>query len=128
MPHILVIEDDARLRGVLARVLRIGDYEVTEAADGPSGVACWHAGGADLVVTDFHMVGGMDGVDVMLQLRAHAPALPIIIMSGSAVAADTDRLRDARLANVAVLQKPFSLDTLTAVVRSALDAPQQRQA
>ena len=74
------------------------------------------------------MVGGMDGVDVMLQLRAHAPALPIIIMSGSAVAADTDRLRDARLANVAVLQKPFSLDTLTAVVRSALAAPEQRQA
>ena len=39
MPHILVIEDDARLRGVLARVLRIGGYEVTEAADGPSGLA-----------------------------------------------------------------------------------------
>ena len=128
MPHILVIEDDAQLRPVLARMLRVSGYETTDAADGASGVACWRDRGADLVITDLHL-GDMDGIQVVLQLRAERPALPIIVMSGSAVAADTARLREAHLLDgLIVLEKPFSLDTLTAVVRSALATPRQQQA
>jgi DNA-binding NtrC family response regulator len=66
---------------------------------------------------------------VILQLRAQAPALPIIVMSGSGVSSDADRLRDAQLiGKVTLLQKPLSFDTLTAVVRSILAALRQRQA
>jgi CheY-like chemotaxis protein len=125
MPHILVIEDDVPCRRALARMLRINGYEVSEAADGLSGLACWRAGGADVVMIDLHMAG-MGGVEIILQLRALAPALSIIVMSG--VASDADRLRGARLGSVTVLLKPFSFDTLTAVVRSVLGGLRQRQA
>jgi len=128
MPHILLIEDDDQLRPVLARMLRLDGYEVTEAAGGASGLAAWREGGADVVMTDLHL-GDMDGIDVLLQLRVQAPALPIVVMSGSAVAADTIRLQEAELlANVKVLEKPFSLNTLTTVVRSALATPEQKRA
>jgi two-component system, NtrC family, response regulator AtoC len=128
MPHILLIEDDAQLRPVLARILRLDGYEVTEAAGGLSGLAAWREGGADVVMTDLHL-GDMDGIDVLLQLRTQAPALPIVVMSGSAVAADSVRLQEAQLlANVKVLEKPFSLNVLTTVVRSALATSQQKQA
>jgi CheY-like chemotaxis protein len=127
VPNILVIEDDAPLRSVIARMLRISGYDVTEAADGAEGLARWREGGADLVMTDLQL-GDMDGIAVVLQLRAQAPALPIVIMSGSAVAADTKRLGDAHLlGGVTVVEKPFSWDTLTAVVRSALAARQENQ-
>ena len=128
MPHVLVIEDDAQLRPVIARMLRVSGYEATEAADGATGLARWRDGGADVVLTDLYL-GDMDGIQVVLQLRAQAPALPIIVMSGSAIAADTARLREAHLLDgLTVLEKPFSLATLTAVVRSALATPRQEQA
>src|SRR6476661_6314126 len=73
MPHVLVIEDDAQLRPVIARMLRVSGYEATEAADGASGLARWRDGGADVVLTDLYL-GDMDGIQVVLQLRAQASA------------------------------------------------------
>lgn len=128
MPHILVIEDDAQLRPVLARMLRLAGYQVTEVGDGAAGVAAWGDGGIDLLLTDLHL-GGMDGIEVILQLRARAPTLPILVMSGSAVAADAARLREVQLRDgVTILEKPFSFDTLTTVVRSALATAGRRPA
>jgi two-component system response regulator RegX3 len=127
MPHILVIEDDAQLRRMLSRTLRLDGYTVSEAADGSSGLACWREGGAEVVITDLHMAG-MGGIEVILQLRAQAPALPIIALC-SAASSDIDRLRDAQvLGKVIVLQRPFTFGTLTAVVRSILAALRQQQA
>jgi two-component system response regulator AtoC len=62
MPHILVIEDDAQLRRMLARMLRLDGYEVSEAADGSSGLDCSREGGADIVITDLDMAG-MGGIE-----------------------------------------------------------------
>lgn len=122
VPRILLMEDDEALRGLLARVLRSAGYEVVEAADGASGLAHWREGGADLVLTDIHMPD-TNGIEVMLELRTFAPALPVIAMSGGHRAVDLDLLGNARLLGaVSILAKPFSREEVLSAVAAALTA------
>jgi CheY-like chemotaxis protein len=129
MFHILLIDEDAQFRLVIARVLRLDGYDVSEAEDGAAGVACWRERPADLVITDLRMPRAEDGLETMLQLRALAPAVPIMVISGDRVPEDPELLRDAQLlGTITLLQKPFRLGALTAAVRSALIQLDQRQA
>jgi CheY-like chemotaxis protein len=82
MPNILVIEDNTRMRSALTRMLQTSGHRVTAAANGADGLRLWHEHGADLVLTDIQMPG-MSGIDVMLQLRAHAPMVPVLAMSAA---------------------------------------------
>lgn len=81
MPNILVIEDNTQMRRALTRMLETSGHRVTAAANGADGLRWWREHGADLVLTDIQMPG-MSGIEVMLQLRAHAPMLPVLAMSG----------------------------------------------
>jgi CheY-like chemotaxis protein len=116
------MEDDEALRGLLARVLRSAGYDVVEAPDGATGLARWREQGADLVLTDIHMPD-TNGIEVMLELRTFAPALPVIAMSGGQRALDLDLLGSARLLGaVSILAKPFSRDEVLSAVAAALTA------
>jgi CheY-like chemotaxis protein len=119
MLRILVIEDDALIRGVLSRILEACGYAVTQVADGPTGLGVCREQGADLVLTDLQMPG-MNGIEVITQLRAFAPNLPVIVMSAEARSGDLDPLGDAeRLGVAGVLAKPFNREALTQLVAAA---------
>jgi CheY-like chemotaxis protein len=119
MLRILVIDDEAGVRKVLVRMLTSAGHEVTAAPDGAEGLRVWREAGTDLVITDVHMPE-LDGVQVIRELRAKAPALPVIAMSGSGNSRDLDRLRAAELMGaVGVLGKPFSWDELMSAIASA---------
>jgi CheY-like chemotaxis protein len=119
MPKILVIDDEAAVRKVLVRMLTTAGHEVNAAGGGEAGLRLWREVGADLVLTDVHMPE-INGVDVIRELRAHAPALPVIAMSGSGNSRDLELLRAAQLAGaVGVLGKPFSWDELMGAIASA---------
>ena len=62
MAKVLVIDDEANLRKVLAALLRRDGYDVTIAEDGEMGLAEFQKNGADAVITDLVMpkVGGME--------------------------------------------------------------------
>jgi len=116
------MEDDDALRGLVIRVLMSAGYEVIDAPDGATGLRVWRERGADLVITDLHMPD-TNGIEVMLELRAFAPTLPVIAMSGGQRALDLDLLGSARLLGaVSILTKPFSKDDLLASVAGALRA------
>jgi len=116
------MEDDDALRGLVARVLGSAGHDVAQAPDGAAGLRLWREGGADLVITDLHMPD-TNGIEVMLELRAFAPNLPVIAMSGGQRALDLDLLGSARLLGaVRVLAKPFTGDDLLAAVSAALPA------
>jgi len=120
VPRILVMEDDDALRGLLTRVLRSAGHEVLEAENGVVGLRLWREHGADLVLTDIHMPE-TNGIEVMLELRAFAPTLPVIAMSGGQRALDLDLLGSAKLLGaVRILTKPFSPDDVVAAVAAAL--------
>jgi CheY-like chemotaxis protein len=127
MSRILIVEDDPQLRPVLVRLLRHAGYDVAETASGSAALRFWRESGADLVLTDIQMAE-MNGIELVLQLRAEAPALPVVAMSGIG-RWDFEALRDAHLLGaVGILQKPFTGQELIAAVAAALSSPDERQA
>ena len=78
----LLIDDDARLRQVLARLLRMSGWDaVHEAGDGEEALAALLTLHPDLILTDCQMPR-MDGITFVRQLRARGDQTPVILLSG----------------------------------------------
>jgi CheY-like chemotaxis protein len=122
MARILIVDDNAILAGAVRRVLERSGHEVRVAPTGLEGARQYREQAADLVLLDIHMPG-MDGIEVLAQLRANAPTLPVIMMSGGVQTKSLDLLGDAVLLGAfATLAKPFSIDELLGVVAKGLAA------
>ena len=122
MARILIIDDEAALRDVLARLLEREGHEVFTAGDGVDGLRVWREHGAAVVILDIHMPRS-DGIETLVQLRALAPELPVIVISGGDQTRALGLLSDARLLGATrTLAKPFSLSELTAAVNGVLGA------
>ena len=126
MAHILLIEDDELLRGTLLQLLELDHHRVSEAADGEQGLQRFGNGsGIDLVITDI-LLPGVDGTQVIAELRRRQPELPIIAISGGRrVLTPAFSLETARLMGATgVLAKPFGRAELQAALREALRVEQ----
>ncbi|MGC4114269.1 MAG: response regulator [Myxococcales bacterium] len=123
-PRILVVEDDADIRGLLSIIL--AGYEVRLAADGVEGLESAQESPPDLVLTDL-MLPGMDGFSLLGAL-AREPALsqvPVVILS--ARGAESDRILGLGLGAVDYLSKPFSPVELLARVERSLRMSRHRR-
>lgn len=100
--RIALIDDDADVRGALAALLTTAGATVSEAVDGPSGLALARSVQPDLILVDFAMPG-MSGGEVVRQLRAQGVQVPILMITGFADSAALDTIEGG----VAVLRKPF---------------------
>jgi DNA-binding response OmpR family regulator len=120
MARILIIDDETALRDVLARLFEREGHEVSTAGDGVEGLQLWREQGAAVVILDIHMPRS-DGIETLVQLRALAPALPVIVISGGDQTRALGLLGGARLLGATrTLAKPFSLSELTAAVNGVL--------
>ncbi len=81
MPRILVVDDNAGLADVVRRVLERDGHEVRVAVTGLEGARRHREQATDLAIVDIHMPG-MDGLELLVQFRAIAPGMPVIVMSG----------------------------------------------
>ncbi len=121
MPRILVIDDNELLRESAVRILSSAGYDVLGARSGAEGIRIWRESGADLVLTDVRMPD-IDGLQLILELRAAAPRLPVILMSGDP-GTSAHRLRDITGPGpVSFLAKPFRMAQLLAATASTLGA------
>lgn len=121
-PRILLVDDDADILRAVSRLLERSGHEVAAARNGAEGVRLWRQQGADLVLTDLQMPG-MNGLELILQLRTHAPRLPVIAMSGGERSRDLDLLGSAGLLGaVGLLTKPFTGGELAAAITAATQA------
>lgn len=112
--RILVIDDEGRILAFVARALRAEGFAVHVAEGGEEGLRFALAHPCDLVVLDL-LLPGMDGLDVLRELRARKPELPVLILSARS---DLEtKLRGFELGADDFLAKPFSLDELLARVR-----------
>jgi two-component system cell cycle sensor histidine kinase/response regulator CckA len=121
-PRILVVEDDAPLRGMIRRILSGQAYRVLEAGDGAAAlcVAASEAGNLDLVITDVEMPTP-GGHRMVRELRALSPGVRLLFISGY-----TDYellLRGFDKGFDPFLQKPFSGAELVAAVREVMARP-----
>jgi CheY-like chemotaxis protein len=120
--HVLVIDDDRIVRDALRQVLQKAGYSVTCAADGVRGLAAFRENRPDLVITDIIMPE-KEGIETIIEIRAQAPDLPILAISGGARIGNADFLQIAkRLGATDVLPKPFEPKELLAKVEACLAA------
>jgi DNA-binding response OmpR family regulator len=120
MTKILVIDDDARDRGLLVAVLEEKGYEVILADSGGVGLMLCHQQTPDAVVLDLNMPG-IDGLSILRQLRILHPTLPVVVFSGHS----TQEIEEEMLNQgaTAFIQKAFSLDLLGSALREVLPSP-----
>jgi len=80
-PHVLLIDDNRD--GLLVRrtLLEEAGYRVSPAASGEQGLKLYASSAFDLVVTDFRMPGGIDGVEVIRQIRTSDPNARVVLIS-----------------------------------------------
>ena len=119
---ILLVEDDAAVRGVAGRILRRSGYTVLEATNGVEAlhICADPAVVIDAIITDMVMpeLGGREFACALNEFR---PGARLIFMSGYTEDAVT---RQSLLEpGAAFLEKPFTPDTLTRKLRGVLDAP-----
>jgi DNA-binding NtrC family response regulator len=120
MAHILVIDDDAAVRGSVRRLLERAGHTVFEAADGAAGIRLLSAESVALVLTDIYMPG-QDGFATLRRLRREWPKVKVITMSGGTRAGPADLNADAAAMGAArTLSKPFDPEDLIDAVRSVL--------
>jgi DNA-binding NtrC family response regulator len=113
---ILVVDDDAAVRASIARALTELGYAVREAEDGRAALAAVREDDLTLVILDYVMPG-MDGAEVARAIGEIDPDLPIVFSTGHAA---LRALRTAAGEEVSVLEKPFTLDELDALLRERL--------
>ena len=118
--RVLIVDDDQRVRTVVAWQLEADGFAVTEAGDGAAALAQIECDRPDLVVLDLSLpgVGGLDVLRRVREAEGAASPLPVIVLSGRS--GETDRIIGLDLGADDYLVKPFSPGELAARVRSLL--------
>lgn len=113
--RILLIEDDSSLSEALAAILENSDYQVEVAGDGVEGLSRALNGNFDAIILDI-MLPGMNGFEVLSEIRAHGVSVPVMLLTAR------DSLHDkvAGLEGGAddYLTKPFAPAELLARLRA----------
>jgi two-component system, cell cycle sensor histidine kinase and response regulator CckA len=118
--RILLVDDEPQVRESVKRLLVGQGYTVVEASHGNDAIRIYDAAPSevDLVLTDVTMPG-MSGYDLAEHLRARAPDLPVVLMSGYA---ETPVASGALAAGkTGYIQKPFQVDILVERLREVLE-------
>jgi two-component system, OmpR family, KDP operon response regulator KdpE len=115
-PTVLVIDDEPQLRRFLRTGLVPRGFTVREASDGAEGLRMAEEFAPDVILLDLGLPD-LDGVDVVLRLRAWSP-VPIVVLSARERESEKVRALDAGADDY--LTKPFGFDELLARLRVAL--------
>jgi two-component system response regulator VicR len=88
MLKILVVDDDAEVAKALLRVLQRANFEVEIAVDGPQALEALARSTPNFVISDFKMPG-MNGAELVREVRRRHPKMPCLILTGYADLADS---------------------------------------
>ena len=119
MALILVIDDDQHMRRACSRVLEMAGWDVVCAETGDEGLAAVRNATEpiDAMLVD-RLMPGMSGVDVLAEIRAINPNLPVIIMTGSATEDSVIELK--QMGAFDCLAKPFTPEQLRSILALAV--------
>ena len=121
--RVLVVEDDAAIRGGIVDALEFAGYESFEAADGHEGKRMAVRVGYDLLLLDL-VLPGPDGLEILAEVRTCRPAVPVVILT--ARGEENDRVKGLKLGADDYVVKPFSIKELLARVEAVLRRSPER--
>ena len=81
MKHIFIIDDDMDMCQLLSNFLQRKGFKASCATSGKKGLEAVKENSFDLVLCDFRL-GDMDGKEVLQQIKAIDPSMPVIILTG----------------------------------------------
>jgi CheY-like chemotaxis protein len=113
---ILLVDDDDQVRATIGRGLVELGYGVREADSGEAALAMVAEKAPQLVILDYKMPG-MDGAETAREIAKLEPDLPIVFSTGHAA---LRAMRNAAGEGMPVLEKPFSLAELDALIKETL--------
>jgi DNA-binding response OmpR family regulator len=117
MAQILIVEDEQRIASFVAKRLRADGHQPTVVGDGPAGLDEALSGRFDLMVLDIGLPG-LDGFEVLDQLRSQGSRMPVIILTARDSVTDTVAALDSGADDY--MAKPFRFAELMARVRLRL--------
>src|SRR6266481_8368999 len=113
--HILIVEDEPQMAGLLTRGLEEESYQVSVARDGRAALEITAVQAFDVILLDV-MLPRMDGLEVARQLRRREEETPVLMLTARDALADIVKGLDAGADDY--LTKPFSFDELLARMRA----------
>jgi putative two-component system response regulator len=114
----LIVDDEPRLRQILAHLMRADGFRCIEAANGVEALEQLERSSITLVMTDMEMPR-MGGIELLRQLRAKYPDVAVVMVTGNT---DVETAVDALgLGAMDYIVKPFQLEEVRARVRQALE-------
>jgi DNA-binding NtrC family response regulator len=118
---VLIVEDEALMRVVIAEMLQERGFTVLEAANANEAIEIIKKTQIeiDLVFTDVRMPGAMDGFGLVKWIQNSRPTVPVLVASG-----DIGKANDANRHDMGdmFIAKPYDLDQTTAKIRLAVAA------
>ncbi len=121
--RVLVVEDDAAIRQGVVDALEFEGYAVIEAANGRQALETAVGVDCELVLLDLSLPE-VDGLDILREVRATRPTLPVIVLT--ARGDESDRVRGLKLGADDYVVKPFSLTELLARIEAVLRRSAER--
>jgi DNA-binding NtrC family response regulator len=120
---VLIVDDVARLRAVLADLLRLHGYQALPVGTVPEAEAArqrFGPGGIDLLITDIHLTpdpAAREGYALAQRWRAQEPTLPVLLISGDP---SLQALPEVQAGAMRFLAKPLDPNALLQAVRQTL--------
>lgn len=115
--HILVVDDDPRIRQMLARYFEGEGYRVTTVADGVEMNVAMRQNNVDAILLDLSLPGGRDGLDLARDIRSTSD-VPIMMLTGRDDV--VDRIIGIEIGADDYIAKPFHLREVHARLKSIL--------
>jgi excisionase family DNA binding protein len=116
-PRVLVVDDEASIRDLLAKTLALAEYDVDVAPDGRSALERIRMNPYDLLIADLKMPG-IDGLSVIREAKRFKSALPVIIITGFST--ESSAIEAVNLGVAGYLTKPFRVPQVLAAAAKAL--------
>jgi excisionase family DNA binding protein len=116
-PRVLVVDDEASIRDLLAKTLALAEYDVDVAADGRSALERMRMYPYDLLIADLRMPG-MDGLTVIREAKRYKSDLPVLIITGYST--ESSAIEAVNLGVAGYLTKPFRVPQVLAAAAKAL--------
>src|SRR3954462_14177806 len=127
MAHdILIVDDEADIRMLIAGVLKDEGYATREAGNSTEAMAAIQARQPTLVILDIWLQGSeLDGIGILRRLHAEMPSVPVVMISGHGTIETA--VEAIKYGAYDFIEKPFKSDRLLLVVARAIEAAQLRR-